>query len=507
MGLAVKQRLGVPFPFTTDARSVGWARATPTRVFRGSTPRKLGRFSVPRSQRIRDPVHNLIEFNTGPFEQMCWRLIQTAAFQRLRRVKQLAFSELVYPGATHSRFAHSVGVFHTARQLADVIKRDRGDAFDIRRSQTAIAAALLHDLGHGPFSHAFEEVLKKLGFGRHEATSVRIIKDVEVAGILNSYVPNFANSVAQIIENKVPEDIYAAIVSSQFDADRLDYMRRDRMMTGAQSSAIDFEWLMANLEVRRVKVGQDEQEVRVIETLVVGQKAFLGAEEYVLGLFHLYPAVYFHKATRSAEKIFGALLMCIFQLVLAGQRAETGLPANHPLVRFAEQPNDLERFYKLDDSVVWGALAMLTESKNACIRELSSRLVERKFYKAIDVTAKIEAALAALPPQERDERRRKAEASIRLKLGESGMMAATDRAPLVMDDVVVRDPYRQGQGEGAVLEAIYAVDRSGDLKELSYLSQVVAALKKYEVYRIYYRESDEETKKALDMIIGGHCHA
>jgi uncharacterized protein len=150
---------------------------------------------------------------------------------------------------------------------------------------------------------------------------------------------------------------------------------------------------------------------------------------------------------------------------------------------------------------------MLTESKNACIRELSSRLVERKFYKAIDVTAKIEAALAALSPHERDERRRKAEASIRLKLGESGMMAATDRAPLVMDDVVVRDPYRQGQGEGAVLEAIYAVDRSGELKELSHLSQVVAALKKYEVYRIYYRESDEETKKALDMIIGGHCHA
>jgi HD superfamily phosphohydrolase len=160
-------------------------------------------------------------------------------------------------------------------------------------------------------------VLKKMGLGKHEATSVRIIKNGEVADVLNSYVPNFANSVAQIIENKVPEDIYAAIVSSQFDADRLDYMRRDRMMTGAQSSAIDFEWLMANLEVRRVKVGQDEQEVREIETLVVGQKAFLAAEAYVLGLFHLYPAVYFHKATRSAEKIFGALLMCIFQLVRA----------------------------------------------------------------------------------------------------------------------------------------------------------------------------------------------
>jgi HD superfamily phosphohydrolase len=460
-----------------------------------------------RPQRIRDPIHDLIEFNTGEFEQTCWRLIQTAPFQRLRRIKQLAFSELVYPGATHSRFSHSVGVFHTARKLSEVIKRDRGDAFDPRRSQTAIAAALVHDLGHGPFSHAFEDVLKKMGFGRHEATSVRIIKDAEIAGILNSFVPNFANAVAQIIENKVPEDIYAAIVSSQFDADRLDYMRRDRMMTGAQTSAIDFEWLMANLEVKRVKVGQDEQEVREIETLVVGQKAFLGAEAYVLGLFHLYPTVYFHKATRAAEKIFGALLMCIFQMVRAGRSDETGLPANHPLVKFAEDPTDLARFYRLDDSVIWGALSLLAESKNACIRELSSRLIERKFYKAIDVTARIELAFASLSPAEREERRRKAEASIRLKLSESGMMAANDEAPRVMDDVVVRDPYRQGQGEGAVLEAIYTVDRSGALKELSHLSQVVAALKKFEVYRIYYRESDEDTRQALDKMIGEHCHA
>jgi HD superfamily phosphohydrolase len=504
---SAKQRVGELFPFSVRAVAVPCAHGSRRRVIGASTWRKLGRFKLPRPQRIRDPVHNLIEFNTGTFEQMCWRLIQTPAFQRLRRVKQLAFSELVYPGATHSRFSHSVGVFHTARQLSEVIKRDRSDAFDIRRSQIAIAAALVHDLGHGPFSHAFEDVLKKMGLGKHEATSVRIIKNGEVADVLNSYVPNFANSVAQIIENKVPEDIYAAIVSSQFDADRLDYMRRDRMMTGAQSSAIDFEWLMANLEVRRVKVGQDEQEVREIETLVVGQKAFLAAEAYVLGLFHLYPAVYFHKATRSAEKIFGALLMCIFQLVRAERYADTGLPANHPLVRFAERPNDLERFCTLDDSVVWGALAMLAESKNACINDLSRRLIERKFYKAIDVTGKIEAALAGLPPDERDDRRRKAEASIRVELHDSGMMAATHHAPSVMDDVVVRDPYRQGQGEGAVLEAIYAIDRSGELKELSHLSRVVAALKKYEAYRIYYRESDEQTKKALDMIIGGHCHA
>lgn len=502
----MRQRARETLSFTTPLAAVRYVPAI--RVHRrAASARKRRLLNVSRPQRIRDPIHDLVEFNDRKFEQMCWRLIETPAFQRLRRIKQLGFSELVYPGATHSRFSHSIGVFHTARHLADVIERDRKDAFDLRRSQVAIAAALLHDLGHGPFSHAFEDVLKKLGFGKHESTSVRLIKNGEVAQILNDFVPNFANSVAQIIENKVPEDIYAAIVSSQFDADRLDYMRRDRLMTGAQSSAIDFKWLTANLEVRRVKVGQDEQEVREIETLVVGQKASLAAEAYVLGLFHLYPTVYFHKATRSAEKIFAALLLSTFQLARSDRHSEIGLPSDHPLIRFALEPNDLHRFCRLDDTTVWGALPLLVKSKNSCIAELSSRLIERRFYKAIDVTAKIDAALAGLPMAEREEKRRKAEASIRVSLGSSGLLAATDEAPRVMDDVVVRDPYRQGQGDGAVLDAIYAIDRSGQLKELSHLSPVVAALKKFEVYRIYYRESDEATKKALDDIIGGYCHA
>lgn len=505
MVFAVKHRGKDALPFTARDTPVGCMKQNRARIKRAAS-RGQGQYFVLRPQRIRDPIHDLIEFNDQKFEQMCWRLIQTPAFQRLRRIKQLGFSELVYPGATHSRFSHSIGVFHTARNLADGIERDRKDAFDRRRSQIAIAAALLHDLGHGPFSHAFEDVLKKLGFGKHEATSVRLIKTGEVADILNDFAPNFASSVAQIIENKVPEDIYAAIVSSQFDADRLDYMRRDRLMTGAQSSAIDFKWLVSNLEVRRVKVGQDEQEVREIETLVVGQKAVLAAEAYVLGLFHLYPTVYFHKATRAAEKIFAALLLNTFQLARSDESADVGLPPDHPLIRFAQEPKDLGRFCRLDDSTVWGALPMLLKSKNSCIAELSSRLIERRFYKAIDVTAKIETALAGLPIVERDEKRRKAEASIRVSLASSGLLAVADQAPKVFDDVVVRDPYRQGQGDGAVLDAIYAVDRSGEVKELSYLSPVVAALKKYEVYRIYYRESDDATKKLLDDIIGEHCH-
>ena len=246
---------------------------------------------APKFRRILDPIHGLIEFERDGFEATCWKILESRQFQRLRRVKQLGFSEFVYPGATHSRFTHSVGVFHTARKLDRVIESIHGDRFDKRRAQMAMAAALVHDLGHGPFSHAFESVLKNLGLGKHEARSVKLVESTELSTILDGFVPNFTRGVADIIRNKVPEDIYATIVSSQFDADRLDYMRRDRFMTGTQSSAIDFEWLTANLDIRRVQIGQDDTLVREVDTLVVGQKALLAAEAYVLGLFHLYPNV------------------------------------------------------------------------------------------------------------------------------------------------------------------------------------------------------------------------
>lgn len=185
--------------------------------------------SVSKKERIRDPLHDLVEFSTGnnQLERVLWRVTQSRPFQRLRRIKQLGFSDLVYPGATHSRFAHSVGVFHTARQLMDIITRPM-EMVDESKKHQALAAALVHDLGHGPFSHSFETVGKRLDLkmAEHEYVSQEIIRTSEVAEILKEMGSGFADDVADVVRGVGKKTVYHAVVSSQFDADRLDYMRR-----------------------------------------------------------------------------------------------------------------------------------------------------------------------------------------------------------------------------------------------------------------------------------------
>ncbi len=271
-------------------------------------------------QRVRDPVHNLIVFDTGQqLERELWDVLCSRPFQRLRRIKQLGFSELVYPGATHTRFAHSIGVFHTARELMGIVREWTGENRMQAQEQIALAAALVHDVGHGPFSHAFESVGKKLGIklADHEQMSDQLIRESEIAEILRRLGSGFANDVAHMIKRDGEQTVYNAVVSSQFDADRLDYMRRDRLMTGTQQSAIDIKWLLANLEIANVSVGVDDKKFADVPTFVIGPKAIPAAETYVLGNFQLYPAVYFHKTTRGAEKLFAELLV---RLVSVWQR-------------------------------------------------------------------------------------------------------------------------------------------------------------------------------------------
>ena len=205
---------------------------------------------------------------------------------------------------------------------------------------------------------------------KHEHVSDLLIREGEVSEVFQEMGSGFANDVATVIKRGGPGNLYDAVVSSQFDADRLDYMQRDRLMTGLQNGGIDFTWLMANLEIGRIKTGVDEETVGDVETFVLGPKAYFAAETYVLALFQLYPTIYFHKTTRAAEKLFSVLFLRIISLVRDEHIDKTGLPKLHPIIRFAGDSDSLENALALDDAVFWGALPMLV----AAADEQDSRL-------------------------------------------------------------------------------------------------------------------------------------
>jgi len=464
-----------------------------------------------KPQRIRDPLHNLIEFDTDQFEEVLWRVIQTRPFQRLRRIKQLGFSELVYPGATHTRFAHSVGVFHTARILMQIIKRHiRASGYQVRghQAEVALAAALVHDLGHGMFSHVFEDIGKKLNLkmAHHEYVSDLLIRQGEVSEVLKEMGSGFANDVADVIKSGRAGSLYDAVVSSQFDADRLDYMQRDRLMTGVQNSGIDFTWLMANLEIGKVPSGVDEESVGEIETFVLGAKAFYAAETYVLALFQLYPTVYFHKATRGAEKLFLTLMLRIIALVGETQTDKTGLPATHPIISFASNPESLDNALALDDTVFWGAQQMLAEAKDTLVSECAIWLRDRRLPKCIDIRRKLISAIGSprptMPSHERDALRARLErliTSVEERL-QAWSLEKSPNVPRILTDRDKRDPYRRFEESKGPLNQIRMRTADGGILDVAECSSVIAGIETFELFRAYVDDNDGEAKAIVENI-------
>ncbi|MBK8909458.1 MAG: HD domain-containing protein [Rhodospirillales bacterium] len=465
-----------------------------------------------KPQRIRDPLHNLIEFGTDQFEHVLWKVIETRPFQRLRRIRQLGFSDLVYPGATHTRFAHSLGVFHTARQLMTIIRRhitQQGGQVKDHQLRAALAAALVHDIGHGMLSHAFEDVGKKLNLkmAHHEHVSDLLIRDSEVSEAFKSEMGSgFATDVADVIGRGRPGNLYDAVVSSQFDADRLDYMQRDRLMTGVQNSGIDFVWLMANLEIGTVPIGVDGQQAAEIETFVLGPKASYAAETYVLALFQLYPTVYFHKTTRAAEKVFSALMLHLMTLALNGDAGKTGLPTVHPIVRFALEPNQLVHALSLDDTVFWGALPMLIDAQDPLVRELATRLRDRRLPKCMDIYQQLVNAIApehASTVEDRDVRRKRLKRAIssieeRLQIWSN---ANSEDAPRILTDSSARAPYKSFQESKGPLNQIRIRSADDRILDMAESSRVVASIETFELFRAYFDDADLEARSVVESTI------
>jgi len=339
---------------------------------------------------IKDSIHGFIEFE-GHAENGLRGLLSDPFFQRLRRVKQLGFSDYVFPSATHSRFAHSLGVYSVARRMLSVIEPNTQPSQWSLNGKACLAAALLHDVGHGMFSHAFENAMK-FYFARnpdpngerrdllkavdHEEVTLKIVLESSVTEILKNVGGNkFPDLVAGMIRKENPGCIYTAVVSSQLDADRLDYAKRDPYFAGVSSGGIDLDWLVRNL-----KVGGENNKFFYVDS-----KAYISLEQFAVTLFQLYPTIYLHKKTRGLEYMFALLMSRIFELIAEGHIKDAGIASSHPFVRFFQSPSKLENILRLDDTLFWGSLYLFQEAKDPIVKEISSRISERRIYPVIDV--------------------------------------------------------------------------------------------------------------------------
>lgn len=465
----------------------------------------IGTPREPRDQRVRDPVHGLIVFRKDEqLDQLAWRLLDTPEFQRLRRIKQLGPAEFVFPSATHSRFAHCIGVFHTARKLIEIIKREIGDDFDAERAEVAVLAALLHDLGHGPLSHAFESVQKARGQKKkHETWSAEIVRNENgaIRPLLEGRRVGLTEEIARLLELEDPEDIYHAVVSSSFDADRLDYLRRDRLMTGTQAGAIDFDWLMEHVRVRPVSIeGADADEAggegpTEVPTFCLDRKALPAAEQFLLARYTLHEQVYFHKVKCCVEQMFTELLRRVADH--AGHRAEirqTGLPSKHPLLGFFKTAS-LSDYLALDDTVLWGGVEAMTRAEDADISELALRLRERRLYKTLDTAVVGGDAGAQVGLAKRIDRK----------------FAEEIRARTVIKDEGARlSIYTQvGGDEERMHKKLHVLD-AGTPVEISKQSALVLALVAPKSFTRYYFAAESDRKVAAvyergkDDRTGGH---
>ncbi|HVF58181.1 MAG TPA: HD domain-containing protein [Pyrinomonadaceae bacterium] len=417
----------------------------------------------------RDPVHNIIRLRTDTDEgQLMVRLIDSFEFQRLRRIKQLGLALYTYQGAEHSRFTHSLGVLHLMTRVLDRL----GERYQITSEDRAAtrAAALLHDIGHGPFSHVMEKVLHF----HHEAWTVEAVLsgETEVGRVLRSFSPGLPRRVADIIEGKFQPAFLGQLVSSQLDVDRMDYLLRDSLMTGAKYGYYDLEWVINSLEV-------DEREDRIY----VSARGIYAVEEYLQARYYMFRQVYFHRTLRSAEAVLRSTLRRALELMEAGEEVWCAPgTAFEKVLRRA--PLTLADHLELDDSDVLFHVKQWQHSHDPVLKDLSRRFVGRSLFKAIDVD---------MPGDEHAEFLSAARAAV----------AAKGYAPeyyFIEDHASDVPYYSYYSAEGAEPKTRIYVEEGYArplIREISEVSEAVRGLRGYLLHRVCFPPEAKEEVYAL----------
>jgi HD superfamily phosphohydrolase len=459
---------------------------------------------------IRDPLHGLVTFEDTECDRLLLRLINTKEFQRLRRIKQLGMSEFVFPGANHTRFAHSIGVVSFARKFLTRLHRLSGNKLTDEHRIVVLTASLLHDLGHGPFSHTFEKITGE----DHEARTLEIILsgDTEVNKYLREFDPALPEGLAVFFDEDVgtnsqssesndldhssdnPKkkswripDYLTQVVTSQLDADRFDYLLRDSYATGTNYGNFDADWLIEHLFV-------DESKGR----FYLNHKGLHAAESYVYARHHMYQTVYFHKTTRAGE----VMLRQVFRrykerLSLAEtmeQRRTVVSEAPEKVLKAFSGQMSLEQYLLLDDLTVWEFLKAASVCDDSILSDLSSGLVHRKLLKTVDFSGLEPDALLRLV----DEFKPKAEKAVR--------DAGYDPQFYLSVDTPADTPYKQYNPDAEnPAKEIYVQSQGGAIKELSTCSESVKVLmRRVALIRYYFPDTTRKgIQQSLPKALGG----
>ncbi len=390
---------------------------------------------------INDPVYGFIPVKS----ELVFDLIEHPFLQRMRHIRQLGLAELVYPGAIHTRFHHALGAMHLMQQALEILS-SKGIEVTADEREAAQIAILLHDIGHGPFSHALEETL--LPHIRHESLSFLLMKD------LNRQFDGRLSMAIKIFQNTYSKKFLHQLVSSQLDIDRLDYLNRDSFFTGVVEGAIGTDRIIAMLHVVK---GQ----------LVVEEKGIYNIESFLNSRRLMYWQVYLHKTAVSAERLLVNTIRRAQYLASSGESIPCSeslaifLNRNYTLDDFSEKKELLQAFGKLDDFDVWGAIKLWQTNRDPILARLCTMLLNRTLFQI---------RLASAPIQKSDIEK------VKLAIHKEWKIAKSDAMYLFSHGTVSNEAYLLERNAIQVLMKtgeLLDVSQASDLPHIKAMSKIV----------------------------------
>lgn len=389
---------------------------------------------------INDPVYGFI---TIPGE-LIFDIISHPYFQRLRHIKQLGLTDYIYPAALHTRFQHALGAMHLMGKVLDTL-RSKGIEISEDEYEASQLAILLHDIGHGPFSHALEDSL--IPGISHESLSYLFMDR------LNTAFDGALGLTLKIFRNSYRRKFFHQLVSSQLDIDRLDYLKRDCFFTGVQEGTIGVDRIISMLTIHR-------------DQLVVEEKGIYSIENFLNARRLMYWQVYLHKTTVSTERMLVNLIRRAQALVRAGEQLFasdallTFLKKDFVLADFKENTVILDLFGQLDDNDIWGAVKFWRNHNDPILALLARMMIERKLFKI---------KLSAEPIKKNQVEK------IRITIMKQYGTLRSEASYLFSHGTVTNEAYAEGQdinilmGSGEVLD----IAQASDLPNIKAISKIV----------------------------------